>query len=1203
MTRNAIIIRLLLVAGLFCITALVFDACQSSPQSSSVQSTRPRSREAAGSEESLPFEADTSNRWPIDSDGGVVEYRQCRVAIPRGAVPEPIFVEVAIPDTPPRDVLEDTAYQVNPDSLELLKDGLITLGYYDDQVPAGKDEEDLVIVHQVNGVWVELNNSKVHIYNNTIEAPIHFLGLYAIRIASYDPRRLNTPPVASFQYSTDPFPEAVGRTAEDAQREMGIPGEEPGEEGTGEEVGLLNVNKATVEQLKAIPGLDETVAIRIVEFRNQYGDFITIDDLAQVEGLGVTSSKRLKQFLVTGYDELEEGEVVPAEGGGTARTESRVRELRLVAGPEDEAEQAGNVVEAAAPEAMVADDAAGPLPVESGLPQVTVYFNASGSHDPDGKIVQYDWDFDADGIFDYTSHASPYAEHTFNYNGNYSVVLKVTDNGRYAQSGFGTGLIQVRSARAEPKPLAANISCFPAYGPVPVTVNLASTVTGGTPPYAYTWTFDDGSESNLANPYTTYPDPGTYTIRFTVTDVAGGELSGGLTVLGCSPDTPSTPQPRMELDISPGSERGVAPLTAKFQLKTERATEPVTYRVVFGDEAPGEVETVLRDTYFTHEYQNSGFYMVKVIATDADLRTASTFATVHAISPDIERDFTVSSADAGGDPFSFGHDMRITVDYTGHSARSVQFVPDNPPADASELSFQWDFGDGTYSTEYKPEHTFAADGVFEVHLTASDGVQRWRHRLWVPVSEREPAVAIQAPAYVEGPVPLSLNLEAVVTRGEQPFTYDWRIGNARRSDPSTFYTFQMPGDYTINLDVEDKWHNKIHAPRIEVKVRPGPVDYRQPLAVIEPMTGSTRAVVVDLNGANPLPLSSPYIEGPVKLVDLSSDGQRLAIVGEEGLLMKRVSNGRPIVALLPAAGEIVAVRALNSDAALCSVVGNRGADTWLLRPDSAPCLVGGGEIVDCSGTGSTVVLGPDPAYGQTRNRVIRLDLATGRTMDEVDIPGVYTTDLGGAQLALADDGRTLFYVDDELRLVRRELAEGTEEYLSTSPDLKYGLAVSDDGGAVAFVSQRGEERDVIYGRYSMEGDFRLASVTDLTGFCSEHLALGADGRYLLGYGSRRELEKLVDVAKAGVPADPGAVAEETAAALAVAETAEGAGTEESVVGEDMGYQPSPQARRDRFGVVRLDLSRSPDTWNIISVDARFVAEAGAVYDIAGPFGR
>ena len=291
MTRNAIIIRLLLVTGLLCITALVFDACQSSPQSSSVQSTRPRSREAAGSEESLPFEADTSNRWPIDSDGGVVEYRQCRVAIPRGAVPEPIFVEVSIPDEPPVDVLEETAYQVNPDSLELLKDGLITLGYFDDQVPAGKDEEDLVIVHQVNGVWVELSNSKVHIYNNTIEAPIHFLGLYAIRIASYDPRRLNTPPVASFQYSTEPFPEAVGRTAEDAQREMGIPGAtDTTEDGETADGGPVNVNTATVEQLKGIQGLNETLAIRIVEFRQQNGDFTEIAELSRVSGIGTTSA-------------------------------------------------------------------------------------------------------------------------------------------------------------------------------------------------------------------------------------------------------------------------------------------------------------------------------------------------------------------------------------------------------------------------------------------------------------------------------------------------------------------------------------------------------------------------------------------------------------------------------------------------------------------------------------------------------------------------------------------------------------------------------------------------------------------------------------------------------------------------------------------------------------------------------------------------
>jgi PKD repeat protein len=844
------------------------------------------------------------------------------------------------------------------------------------------------------------------------------------------------------------------------------------------------------------------------------------------------------------------------------------------------------VAEGASPVATAGDDEQ-PADISGDTPEVTVYFDASASYDPDGKIVQYDWDFDADGIFDHTSHSTPYAEQTFHYNGDYSVVLKVTDNGRYAQSGFGTGLVKVRNAKAEPKPLAANISAFPPFGPAALTVNLAAAVTGGAPPYKYTWTFSDGSESALPNPFTTYPEPSSHNIKFSVTDVAGDSLSGSLLVDVQDRESPATPQPRMELDVSPSSERGNAPLTAKFQLQVSRATEPVTYRVTFGDETPGLPETVTGDTFLTHYYGMSGFYLVKVIATDADLRTASTFATVHVQSPDIERDFTLSMPGTGSDPFSFGHGMHIGFDYTLASPRTVRFSPEDPPADEKALAFQWDFGDGTYSTEAKPEHTYAKDGVYEVRLTGNDGLQRFRHRVWLPVSADDPAVAIQRPAYIEGPAPLAVDLDAIVTRGEQPFRYDWIIGTARRSDAKVSHVFQTPGDYEIRLDVYDKWHEVMHAPPIEVRVRPGPVSYNLSLAVIEPLAGSTRATVMETNGANPLPLSSPHVEGAATLVDLSSDGQRLAIAGKETLIVKLVRNGDPVLAFLPAAGEISAVRALDTDAALCTVESAGGRETYLLRPETSPVLVGGGLLLSASAMGNTVVLGPEPDFGATRARLFHLDSAAGQVSQGEELP-----ELSEAQLTA--DGRELFFINSEQRLVKRVLATGTDDYLGKGEDRKTGLAVSADGTAVAFISSVGDEQDIIYGRYTQEGEFRLASVTDMTGFFSEQLRLSAGGDMLFGYGSRTELYALLDEARGTTVADDEAVAE--GEELAAEDGDKAVALEEQ-------HEARPPARRERFGIISMDLSGSPDRWKITTVGAKWITEASAVFDASGPFER
>ena len=84
------------VCALFMLVLLAATSCQGS--NPNVQSPRPRSREAAGDQANLPFEEATSGRVSITSMGGELEFREARLTVPRGAVPEPIFFEISIPD-------------------------------------------------------------------------------------------------------------------------------------------------------------------------------------------------------------------------------------------------------------------------------------------------------------------------------------------------------------------------------------------------------------------------------------------------------------------------------------------------------------------------------------------------------------------------------------------------------------------------------------------------------------------------------------------------------------------------------------------------------------------------------------------------------------------------------------------------------------------------------------------------------------------------------------------------------------------------------------------------------------------------------------------------------------------------------------------------------------------------------------------------
>lgn len=52
------------------------------------------------------------------------------------------------------------------------------------------------------------------------------------------------------------------------------------------EAGRININTASVELLTELPGIGETLAARIVEYRDEHGPFRKADALMNVKGIG-----------------------------------------------------------------------------------------------------------------------------------------------------------------------------------------------------------------------------------------------------------------------------------------------------------------------------------------------------------------------------------------------------------------------------------------------------------------------------------------------------------------------------------------------------------------------------------------------------------------------------------------------------------------------------------------------------------------------------------------------------------------------------------------------------------------------------------------------------------------------------------------------------------------------------------------------------
>ncbi len=164
-------------------------------------------------------------------------------------------------------------------------------------------------------------------------------------------------------------------------------------------------------------------------------------------------------------------------------------------------------------EAPVADPD-GPYTGTEGIP---IHFDGSGSYDPNGGSLTYEWDFNNDGVTDSTVE-NP--RHTYSQdseeqtNGVYTVTLTVYDEA--GLSGTNTTTAQV--ADIDP---AANFSADETNGTMPMTVqftDLTSTYDGIV---SWTWGFGDTQGSSEPDTEHTYAEAGTYTVTLTVVEEDG----------------------------------------------------------------------------------------------------------------------------------------------------------------------------------------------------------------------------------------------------------------------------------------------------------------------------------------------------------------------------------------------------------------------------------------------------------------------------------------------------------------------------------------------------------------------------------------------------------------------------------------------------------------------------------------------------------
>ena len=423
-----------------------------------------------------------------------------------------------------------------------------------------------------------------------------------------------------------------------------------------------------------------------------------------------------------------------------------------------------------------ADFSANPV---SGAPPLVVAFTDKST----GSTPRtFQWNF-GDGGTSTTSNPT----HTYTAAGVYTVTLTITNS-------YGTDSeTKAEYIRVGTGPIA-DFGATPQSGGLPLAVTFQDMSAGN--PTSWAWVFGDGTTSTAQNPSHTYTKAGTYAIRLTVANAFGtsSKTKSGYITTGVPPTA----------DFTSGARTGATPLTVAF---TDTSVGgPTSWSWDFGD---GSTLTTRNPT---HTYTAAGTYTVTLTVKNAygsDSESKAGFVT------------------AGGKPVAeFTADQRV-----GTAPLTVKFTD---LSTGNPISWAWNFGDGTSSTEQNPTHVYRLEGTYDVSLTVTNSYGTDTETKtgitdtciagmsgYIVVG-RAPAADFSGTP-VSGSSPLAVAFTDKST-GATPLTYLWDFGDGGTSTSSNpTHTYAANGAYAVTLTVTNPFGTDSETKAEYIRVGAGPV--------------------------------------------------------------------------------------------------------------------------------------------------------------------------------------------------------------------------------------------------------------------------------------------------------------------------------------------------------------------------------------------
>ncbi len=311
---------------------------------------------------------------------------------------------------------------------------------------------------------------------------------------------------------------------------------------------------------------------------------------------------------------------------------------------------------------------------------VSFWANVSGGTPP----LKFAWNF---GDSATSLLADPV--HSYLGPGSYAARVVVTD---------GTGATSTASVNvtvsSPPGSFSVLFSASPPGGQAPVAVTFQSTVSNGTLPYAYTWTFGDGSPvSHAADPVHQFNASNDYRVRLNVSDGSGQSRNYSHSLLVTAP--------LLVVTAAATPTQGYAPLRVDFQGTVTGGQAPYNFTWDLG---PGNTSAGQNATF---QFNNSAVYNVTLKVTDApgDGQFAEAWVLVNVTQrPVLTARLLPWGCVVAGVPTLFSA---------------------NVSGGLGPYALRWDFGDHSSpvtTSATSTNHTYSANGTYRLNLTATDAL-------------------------------------------------------------------------------------------------------------------------------------------------------------------------------------------------------------------------------------------------------------------------------------------------------------------------------------------------------------------------------------------------------------------------------------------------------------------------------------------------